>query len=102
MEVDELDDATREVLMRATIHPEWGTRLRCVGTVAGAACEDQLYQCAKCRRTGCRTKTCSQYLYGPGNACVRCGEGAGMNRHVKLSAVRLMQLWEKLHLTSPK
>jgi hypothetical protein len=96
MDVDELDEATRQILMKATIHPEYGTRLRCTGELGGLPCPDQLYQCVQCRRVGCRTAGCSQHVY-EGNGCRHCGHFAGMNRNVKVTAVRLMELWHKLH-----
>lgn len=95
--MDDLDEPTRKILLIAKIDPESGSRLVCVGVVGGDACRDHLYQCRHCKQIGCRTTACSQHLFDDGNVCQRCGVSAGMNRNVKLSAVRLGEAWKRLH-----
>lgn len=94
------DEAIRRLLLEATL-PDPGGWVVCPGLIDGQPCRNHLVMCTSCRRAGCfaygRDADCPNTLLDRTKTCVRCGEGAGMNRTVKLTSYALAKVWKTLH-----
>lgn len=89
---------TVAILRRSALHehPSW---IACPG--GERVCASPLFACVDCLDVGCRGATsCPYTLFGGDNSCLNCRSTTQMNRTLKLSAVALRKVWEKLREVS--
>ena len=95
------DEAARRLLLEATELDGSGW-VCCPGRHEGQACTLKLTICMHCHGVGCYAHAkehaaCPNTLLDPHQVCVRCGEGAGMNRVIKFGHYVLGEAWRILH-----